>query len=91
MSLLGVKYEVIIGGQLMLAYGTSASAPVFAGMSEFLYSIIHDYYTQLITSVIIMTSVIYSIIDQFSPACQESPSCRFHQPYLIQHLLFLLL
>ena len=31
-SLVGVAYEVIIRGQLFSIYGTSASAPVLAGM-----------------------------------------------------------
>ena len=39
-SLLGVNYEVFIGGNKTLVFGTSASTPVFAAMSKSLYHLL---------------------------------------------------
>ena len=36
-ALLGVSYEVVVGGEIHYVYGSSASAPVFAGMSKSIY------------------------------------------------------
>ncbi len=36
-SFIGVAYQVVVGGGLASLYGTSASAPVFAAMSEYFH------------------------------------------------------